>query len=161
VIDEIWSAVSVGFCLLTHEDLQYVAYYNSDRRMVVGMRSLSQSTFTTKVLPSESEKPPRQSKATSTIQGWDSHNYITMAVDAAGHIHLSGNMHVDPLLYFRTTQPGDIRSMQQVKSMVGKDEDRCTYPQFMYGPDERLIFHYRDGGSGRAGKRGQTQNIKI
>ena len=149
VIDEIWSAVSVGFCLLTHEDLQYVAYYNSDRRMVVGMRSLSQSTFTTKVLPSESEKPPRQSKATSTIQGWDSHNYITMAVDAAGHIHLSGNMHVDPLLYFRTTQPGDIRSMQQVKSMVGKDEDRCTYPQFMYGPDERLIFHYRDGGSGR------------
>lgn len=149
VIDKIWSAVPVGFCLLTEGNMQYIAYYNSDRRMVVGMRLLNHSSFMTKVLPSESNEPPRRGKVTSTIQGWDSHNYITMAIDEAGHLHLSGNMHVDPLLYFRTTRPWDIRSFVQVKSMVGENEGQCTYPQFMHGPDGRLIFHYRDGFSGR------------
>lgn len=148
VIDKIWSAVPVGFCLLTEGDMQYVAYYNSERRMVIGMRRLDMPSFTKIVLPSESDKPPRQSKATSTIQGWDSHNYITVAMDDEGHLHLSGNMHVDPLLYFRTTRAGDIRSLEQFKSMVGKNEMRCTYPKFMHGPDGSLIFHYRDGGSG-------------
>jgi hypothetical protein len=28
------------------------------------------------------------------------------------------------------------------------NEQRCTYPQFMEGPNGELIFHYRDGGSG-------------
>ncbi len=148
VLDEIWSAVRVGFCLLTHENTQYAAYYNSDRRTVVAMRKLGQQKFVKQVLPSESDEPPRRSKVTSTIQGWDSHNYLTMAVDEQGHVHLSGNMHVDPLLYFRTEKPGDITSMVQVKLMVGRDEDRCTYPKFMKGPDGSLIFHYRDGSSG-------------
>lgn len=53
VIDKIWSAVPVGFCLLTHGDRQYVAYYNADRRMVVAMRSLAEDRFTRTVLPSE------------------------------------------------------------------------------------------------------------
>jgi len=148
VIDKIWSAVSVRFCLLTHGNRQYVAYYNADRRMVVGMRELSEPSFTKKILPSESGKPPREARATSTIQGWDSHNYITMAVDKRGHIHLSGNMHVDPLLYFRTEKPGDITTMKQVKAMVGKNESRCTYPKFMESPNGDLAFHYRDGSSG-------------
>lgn len=148
-IDKIWSAVPVGFCLLTEGDMQFLAYYNSERRMVVGMRLLKDSSFVTKILPSESDQPPRQSKATSTIQGWDSHNYITMAVDETGHLHLSGNMHVDPLLYFRSTRPLDIDSFVQVKSMVGQEEDRCTYPKFLKGPDGSLIFHYRDGSSGK------------
>lgn len=149
VLDKVWSAVSVGFCLLTHGDRQYVAYYNADRRMVVAMRDLSEPSFTKKILPSESDKPPRRTHKTSTIQGWDSHNYITMAVDKAGHIHLSGNLHVDPLLYFRSEKPGDVTSLKQIKSMVGNREDRCTYPKFMTLPDGRLLFHYRDGSSGR------------
>jgi hypothetical protein len=32
--------------------------------------------------------------------------------------------------------------------MTGKNEVRCTYPKFMRDADSRLIFHYRDGGSG-------------
>lgn len=148
IIDKIWSSVRVGFCLLTHGDMQYVAYYNADRRMVVGMRKLGGEFFTTKVLPSKSSKPPRESSEASTIQGWDSHNYITMAVDKEGCIHLSGNMHASPLLYFRSSSPNDITTMIQVDSMVGKNEKRTTYPKFMEAPDGSLIFHYRDGGSG-------------
>ncbi len=147
VIDKIWSAVWVGFCLRTHGDKQYVAYYNADRRMVVGMRQLSEDRFTTAILPSRSNKPPGRGDST-TIQGWDSHNYITMAVDKAGHIHLSGNMHANKLTYFRSQVAGDITSMKQIDVMVGAAENRCTYPKFMKGPDGILLFHYRDGGSG-------------
>ena len=39
--------------------------------------------------------------------GWDSHNYVTMAIDSAGFIHVSGNMHGVPLVYFRRTQAND------------------------------------------------------
>jgi len=146
VIDRTWSAVRVGFCLLTHGDRQYVAYYNAGRRMVVGMRKLSEKEFTKAILPSSSETY-RRGKG-STIQGWDSHNYITMAVDEEGCIHLSGNMHVDPLVYFRSQKPADITTMKQVVAMVGKDERRCTYPKFMRAPNGKLLFHYRDGASG-------------
>jgi hypothetical protein len=71
-----------------------------------------------------------------------------MTVDRDGHLHLAGNMHCVPLVYFRTTRPGDIESLEQVPAMVGSEESRCTYPSFMRGPDEQLIFHYRDGASG-------------
>ena len=40
--------------------------------------------------------------------GWDSHNSITMTPDDDGHLHLSGNMHCVPLIYFRTKKPLDI-----------------------------------------------------
>lgn len=145
-VDTIWSAVSVGFCLLTHGEMQYVAYYDSERNMAVAQRKLSDDKFQKTVLPSR--------------QTWDSHNYITMAVDEEGHIHLAGNMHADALIYFRTEVAGDISTLKQVKSMVGRNEKRCTYPKFMKGPggspdgrpdgrpDRRLLFHYRDGGSG-------------
>jgi len=146
-VDEVWSAVSVGFALLTHGDRQYIAYYNADRRTVVGMRDLTDDAFTTHVLPSESDNPPTR-HTTSTVQGWDSHNYWTLAVDRTGHLHLSGNMHANPLTYFRSTEPGDVRTLVQVGSMVGDQEGRTTYPNFMNTPDGRLLFHYRVGGSG-------------
>ena len=148
VVDQIWSAVSVGFCLLTHGNDQYIAYYNAKRRMVVGQRRLSERSFRLTTLSSLSEAPPNGRGDSSTVQGWDSHNSITMTVDAAGHLHLSGNMHCNALTYFRSRKPGDASTLEQVVAQVGTQEDRCTYPKFMNGPDGRLIFHYRDGSSG-------------
>jgi hypothetical protein len=58
-------------------------------------------------------------------------------------------MHADPLLYFRSEKPHDVTTMKQHHSMVGRNENRCTYPKFMETNDGRLLFHYRDGGSGR------------
>ncbi|MFT4901506.1 MAG: hypothetical protein ACI81V_000780 [Lentimonas sp.] len=115
--------------------------------MVVGMRKLSEKEFTKSVLSSKSETPPRRG-GSSTVQGWGSHNYIVMAVDRDGFIHLSGNMHANQLTYFRSGKPGDVTTMEQVDAMVGSKEDRCTYPKFMNGHDGSLLFHYRDGGSG-------------
>ena len=58
-------------------------------------------------------------------------------------------MHVNPLVYFRTERPGDIRSLHRIPAMIGSQEDRCTYPRFLRGPDDVLLFTYRDGSSGR------------
>jgi hypothetical protein len=133
-IAPVWSGHPVGFALLTHGKQQLVAFYDADRRMTVGARSLDQRPWQLVRLASE--------------LGWDSHNYVTMAVDSTGQIHVSGNMHCHPLVYFRTERPGDITSFRQVPSMVGRNEKRCTYPRFLRGPQGELIFTYRDGRSG-------------
>ncbi len=141
----VWSGHPVGFDLLTHQDVQFIAFYNADRKITVGMRKLNEETWT--FAHPEGVWLENRSRLSSEI-GWDSHNSLTMAIDDDGHIHLCGNMHVDPLIYFRTTRPLDVTSFERIASMVGKNEDRCTYPVFMRGPNNELIFRYRDGSSG-------------
>lgn len=133
-IAPVWSGHPVGFALLTVGRRQYVAFYDADRKMTVAARSLDQRQWQMARLPS--------------VLGWDSHNYVTMAVDAQGHLHVSGNMHCVPLVYFRTERPGDIESFRPEPAMVGRNEQRCTYPRFLRGSAGELIFTYRDGRSG-------------
>jgi len=133
-VEPVWSGHPVGFALLTHDDRQFVAYYDADRRMAVAARRLNESRWHTVKLPEQVK--------------WDSHNFLTMAIDKKERIHLSGNMHVKPLVYFRTSTPLDIDTFQHVP-MVGEREDRVTYPQFLRGPRNRLVFTYRDGQSGK------------
>lgn len=144
-IDQVWAGHPVDFSLLTHGDNQYIAYYNAHRKMVVGQRKLNNNKFTLHTLAaSDDEDAP----STSTQLEWDSHNYITLALDKAGYIHLAGNMHVSPLTYFRSARRGDITTLEQVMEMVGSEEEHCTYPKFMNTRDGELVFQYRDGGSG-------------
>ncbi|NDC53787.1 MAG: hypothetical protein EBZ74_05720 [Planctomycetia bacterium] len=144
-----WAGHTVGFALLTHGDRQYVAFYAADRHLTVAARSLGDTTWEFCRLPSRQEGPPRYGRPeTSAVLGWDSHNSIVMAADSAGHLHLAGNMHCNRLTYWRTREPGAIASFEQVPAMVGRDEDRCTYPVFLTLPDGRLVFQYRSGESG-------------
>jgi hypothetical protein len=78
-----------------------------------------------------------------------------MAIDRDEKIHLSGNMHAVPLVYFRTTRPLDIHSFERM-AMVGRNEDRATYPHFLRNATGDLIFTYRDG---RSGDGNQIYNI--
>ena len=133
-IEDVWAGHPVGFALLTHAPMQFAAYYNADRDMVVVSRYLHEREWTRVVLPE--------------AVVWDSHNYITMTVDDDGYVHLSGNMHVDPLVYFRTQEPMDITTFERIPSMVGTLENRVTYPRFLRGPDNILLYNYRDGSSG-------------
>ena len=124
----------VDFSLVTYGDMQFVGYYDPEHNMTVASRKLNDIKWNYQILPSKIK--------------WDSHNSITMAVDKDGYLHLSGNMHCQPLIYFRSGKPLDITSFKKVGSMTGKREDMVTYPVFMEGPDGNLIFHYRYGGSG-------------
>jgi hypothetical protein len=132
-IDSVPSWFPVGFCLLTHGEQQYVAYYNEQHQMVVARRRCDDRDWQKATIPSKI--------------GWDSHNYVTMTVDSAGHIHLAGNMHCVPLTYFRTEKPGDITTFKQCQ-MTGQEEQRCTYPRFLNDAEGNLLFTYRSGGSG-------------
>lgn len=132
-VDTVPSWFRVGFCLLTEGDHQYVAYYNEAHQMVVAHRQIDQQQWDKVVLPSKI--------------GWDSHNYITMVIDGDGFIHLSGNMHCVPLIYFRTRKPGNISTFERLP-MTEIEEERCTYPRFMADSDGQLLFMYRSGQSG-------------
>jgi hypothetical protein len=132
-IDDVPSSFPVVFSLLTAPSHQYVAYYDKDRHMTVAARTLDSESWVKTRLPSR--------------VGWDSHNGVTMAVDTDGHLHVSGNMHVNPLVYFRTERAGDVTSLQP-RPMTGRQENRVTYPKFYTDHAGALLFEYRDGVSG-------------
>lgn len=133
-IDNVWSAHRIKPFLLTRGEHQFVAYFDANRQMTVAHRMLG--------------KPWRFYKVDSYL-GWDSHNYVTMELDKTGHLHVLGNMHSDPIEYFRTTEPFQVRSLQRVNKMVDKIvEKRMTYPVLILNKENELIVKYRDGGSG-------------
>ncbi|HAA75268.1 TPA: hypothetical protein DCE37_09130 [Candidatus Latescibacteria bacterium] len=140
-----WAGHPVGFDLVTYKGRQFVAFYDHDRKMTVGQRSLQESRF--ELMRLEGRWLDARGRLSTDLE-WDTHNSITMTVDRNDHIHLCGNMHVDPLIYFRTSRSLDITSFARIDYMVGKNEDRCTYPRFMSGPERKLVFRYRDGMSG-------------
>lgn len=133
-IAKVASGFPVGFCLLTKGKMQFVSYYDSGHNMIVSSRHLGSDKWQHEILPSR--------------VGWDSHNNTTMAIDDDGTIHLAGNMHCSPLVYFRSEKPWDISSLVRQDKMIGRQEGSITYPIFIKGPDQRLIFHYRYGASG-------------
>jgi hypothetical protein len=138
IVDEVsspgtcWAGHRVGQDLLTDGDDQFVAYYDGDREMTVAHRDIATTTWTTKGLGS--------------FVGWDSHNYITMALDRDGVLHVAGNMHAVPLDYHRATTARNISTIAKVTTMVDSGrEQRVTYPRFITGPSGELLFMYRDG----------------
>ncbi len=144
-IDSVWAGHPVGFCLYTNAPRQYIAYYNANRNMVVGQRNLNEDKFQLHTMKPTARKT---SGGTSTVLDWDSHNYVTLSIDKDGFIHLSGNVHAHPLTYFRSTIPHDISTLEQIFEMVGVEENRTTYPNFMLTDNDDLLYHYRNGGSG-------------
>ena len=132
-IAPVWAAHPVGFSLHTHGEIQFAAFYDAERKMTVARRRVDTGDWRFVALP-------------ETL-GWDSHNYIAMTVDDREFIHLSGNMHVTPLVYFRTSAPLDITTFERA-AMVGEREERVTYPRFLRGANNELLFCYRDGRSG-------------
>jgi hypothetical protein len=132
-VDKVWSGHVVGFCLYTCPPYQFAAYYNSERRMTIARRKLDETDWARIYLPENLL--------------WDSHNSVTLALDNDNCVHVSGNMHVDPLVYFRSEKPFDIESLARY-AMVGEREQRCTYPVFQRGPGGKFLFLYRDGQSG-------------
>lgn len=146
-IDNVWSGHRVKPFLLTRGKHQFVAYYDSNRQMTVAYRELG--------------KVWRYYKVDSYL-GWDSHNYVTMELDSEGYLHLSGNMHADPIEYFRMSEPYNVRSLKRVDVMVDKAlERRMTYPIFMRNKNNDVLLKYRDGGSGNGNEIYNIYDVKT
>ena len=138
-IDHVWAGQRVWFDFVEQNDHQMIAYYDAARQMSVAVRKMRDVNGA----------PWSYHKVPSWL-GWDAHNKVEVAFDKNGLIHLSGNLHGNKLVYFRSTSPYDPRTLKQVDVMVDKAvEQRMTYPEFFKDPDGRLIYKYRDGSSGQ------------
>lgn len=145
LIGQASSATPVGFALLTARGHQFIAYYDADRRITVAGRPL-ESTNWSSFQPDGILLTNRG--RLSNVTDWDAHNYLTLALDRDGFLHLSGNLHVDPLIYYRTRQPFDVTTFERLDRMTGERESETTYPVFFKNSKGDLIFRYRDGSSG-------------
>jgi hypothetical protein len=145
LVDHVWSGHPVSFALLTERGHQFIAYYDADRHLTVAARALGDAKFMV-VHPDGIANPAHHRD--SNVTGWDSHNYLRLALDRDGCLHLAGNMHVDPLVYYRTQKPFDITTLERLDRMTGERETHCTYPVFFNSADGDLLFRYRDGSSG-------------
>lgn len=135
-----WSANSVNAVifrknsLTSFRDTQYVAFYNADKKVVLGKRCLRDTAW------------QLQTTAFSGNAN-DAHNTISIMVDGAGYLHLSWDHHNNPLHYTRSISPGSLQ-MSAPMAMTGKKENKVSYPEFYKLPGGHLLFMYRDGGSG-------------
>lgn len=146
-IAPVWAGHPVGFALLTRAPFQFVAFYDDQRQLTVAQRRLGERKWTFSKLPNTT--------------GWDSHNYVTLAADAAGYLHCSGDMHVGALKYFRSTKPWDAASFERVNQMTGDQEQRVTYPKFFRGPDDAFLYTYRYGSSGNGNQIFNVYDLKT
>ncbi|MGL4593983.1 MAG: BNR repeat-containing protein [Thermoguttaceae bacterium] len=140
----VWAGHPVGFAMIHNEGALYIAFYDENRNMTLGKKQIADVSGK----PLSAEKQIWEFHKLDSKLGWDSHNYITIQFDKENFLHVSGNMHGVPLLYFRAEKPLDITSVIPVNHMVGTAEKRVTYPNFLFDKEKNLIFTYRDGGSG-------------
>ncbi len=121
--------------LVTHQGVQYAAYYDAERYVVLARRRVGAQEWTV-------QRSQYQGKAD------DAHNSISIMADGAGFLHVAWDHHDNPLRYARGTAPGSLVLGAQ-QAMVGRDEQAVSYPEFYRMPDGGLLFLYRDGVSGR------------
>ena len=137
-IDSVWSGDVVGFAFLTLKDVQIAAYYNTNRYLTFAARNLNSTNW-------------YYQTTTEQFAGWDVHNYIAMDVDPTGYLHVSANMHNQPMNYFRSTQPITNAVQFQTPGLMPQlsplwnsaYESQCTYPDWFRGPNNEFIFTYR------------------
>jgi hypothetical protein len=134
-VSPVWSGQPAEFCLLTKGNNQYVAYYDQAGQMTVASRTLDVKEWKAYQIPQ------------TPNLGTGNYRNITMAIDDNGYLHLSGNMHGTPLIYFRSSLPYDIYSLERIQVIGWLFEDNCTFPQFMRGPEGELVFRCRVGNS--------------
>ncbi len=135
-----WAANSVNAVIFRHNSLtsfnntQYIAYYDSAQRLVIGQRAIGSSRWTL-------QTSPYTGKAT------DAHNTISIIADGEGYLHVSWDHHNNELRYARSVRAGSLELTNKLP-MTGSKETKVTYPEFYRLPNGNLLFLYRDGGSG-------------
>ena len=132
---------------------QYIAFYDSERYVVLGKRKLGSEQWTI---------------ARTNYRGnaSDAHNAISIMLDGEGYLHVAWDHHNDQLHYARSVRPGEL-SLSAPLSMIGSDEASVSYPEFFRLPDGGLLFFYRNGASGKGNlvlnrydsKRGQWSRV--
>ncbi|BCM93942.1 hypothetical protein IAD21_05837 [Abditibacteriota bacterium] len=133
--------------LITHDDTQYIAYYDGDNNVVLGKRKLGSATWELKTTQYKGDAK-------------DAHNCISIGVDGKGFLHMVWDLHNGKLRYVKSTEVGSLELSAEMP-MTGKDEARVTYPQFYTLPSGDLLFLYRDGASGNGNAMLNRYNVET
>ncbi|MEO5562215.1 MAG: BNR repeat-containing protein [Chitinophagaceae bacterium] len=140
-VDSAWANNSVNTVvfrknsLVSFKDTQFIAYYNSERFVVLGKRKIGATNWILKQTVYKGNTN-------------DAHNTISIMVDGDGYLHLAWDHHNNPLRYCKSIVPRSL-DMTDKMPMIGNTEQRVSYPEFFKQPDGGLLFLYRDGGSGQ------------
>jgi len=136
-----WSGNSVNAVvfrknsLVTYKDIQFIAFYNQEGKLIIGKRKLHSSTWDLVV-----------TSFTGNIH--DAHNSISIMVDGDGYLHVAWDHHGNALNYSRSVEPCSLHLTGKI-SMTGQHESNVTYPEFYKMPKGDLVFLFRDGKSGK------------
>jgi hypothetical protein len=121
--------------LVSYKDTQFIAYYDSDRHVVLAKRKTGTAKWILKQTP-----------YTGNVN--DAHNMISIMIDGQGYLHMAWDHHNHPLRYCKSVSPGSLELTEKM-TMTGDTEQKVSYPEFHKLPNGNLLFFYRDGGSGQ------------
>jgi BNR repeat-containing family member len=77
----------------------------------------------------------------------DQHNGCSIALDKNGFVHLTYDMHVSPLNYYKSVNPNDGSSFIGPLPMLGTNENGLTFPVLFTNPvSGELYFTFQHGG---------------
>lgn len=129
------TAVFRGSSIISHNNTQYISFYDKDGSLILGKRKLGSANWTL-------------SKTQYKGNIADAHNVISIGVDGEGYLHVSFDHHGHPLRYARSVEPESLQ-LGPLEAMVDNNEKDVTYPEFYSMPDGGMVFAYRSGASGR------------
>jgi hypothetical protein len=124
------------------QQVRYAVWVDGTRQPIVGKRILPYGRWQTVRLADVAGMTAEFGLPNAI----DSHNNWSMAQDADGYLHISGNHHNHALRYARSTNPRNITAWTAAP-MVGTNEGSVTYPQFVRTGGD-LLFFYREGIAG-------------
>jgi len=120
--------------LTSFKDHQYAAYYDNEQYVVLAKRKLNSKKW--QILRSSFKGDAE-----------DAHKSISLMVDGEGYLHVSWGQHDNQLNYVRSIAPNSLK-LGEKEQMIGKQEEKVSYPEFYRLANGNLLFFYRDGGSG-------------
>lgn len=140
-VDYGWARSSVNAVIFrinsidSYNDLQYVAYYNSEGNVMLARRNLQDTRWDIHTTP-------------YTGDVTNAHNAISIGFDGDGVLHMVWGLHNAPMQYVQIKHADELTFTEPV-AMTGLHETSVTYPQFFKLGNGDMLFMYRDGGSGR------------
>lgn len=144
-----WAKTSVNVAIfrrsaiMTHNEHQYLAFYDAEARVVLAKRTLCSDGSDS----SEGSEDWQLHVTQYSGNVHDAHNVISLIVDGEGYLHLSWDHHNHPLKYSRSLEPEGLE-LSSPLTMTSSREAKVTYPQFYRLANGNLLFFFRDGSSG-------------
>lgn len=130
--------------VVTYGDYQYTIYWGADAVLTLARRHIATNELQRLRFPD------------ATLSRDDGHHSTAIGISPHdGRLHLAYDHWVSPLRYRRSTAgflddpPFSLSTsdFSRQLSMLGQQESRVTYPQFINLKDGTLLFLYRDGTS--------------